>query len=85
MSIFKIKLLPVVKEKDWKVSYVQSSQKPKVCHVCKKNLPIGSSGTTFTKRTKVGAETKFRIYHTCGHRDNICTMRVALDLNVRLP
>ena len=85
MSIFKIKLRPIIKENEWKVSYVKSSQKEKVCAYCEIKLPVGSSSTTFMKRTKIGGKTKFVTHHTCGHKKSLCTHVIAEKLQIRLP
>lgn len=85
---FKIKLISKTKEKDWKVTYVNAGRKEKTCSVCNQRIKIGQSAVTFTKQTKVGANTKFETYYTCpiySHQLNNCAKEQAKKLGVTLP
>jgi hypothetical protein len=84
MSIFKIKLTPVVKESDFKISYVSSGRKEKLCNCCGKKIPIGYSATTFTKKKSTGLNKEFTTFYTCGLQDSKCTKKKAKELNVDL-
>lgn len=86
MSIFKINLTPIVKEKEWDVKYIGSGRVKKTCNICKRDIKIGESSTTFTKITVIGARREFRSYHTCPvNSKSKCTQEQANQLNVELP
>jgi hypothetical protein len=85
MSIFKIKIKPIVTERQWEVNYVSKGRKDKRCSNCGRFIPIGDQSTTFTKRISTGDKTSYDTKHTCGHSFSICTMKVAQDLNITLP
>lgn len=65
MSIFKIKVKPIIKEREYKVSHVKSGRKAKRCVICDRVIMVGKPSTTFTKITSVGENNKFETYHAC--------------------
>lgn len=65
MSIFKIKVKPIVKEREYKVSHVKAGRKVKQCAICKRSILAGKPSTTFTKITSVGEKNNFETYHAC--------------------
>ena len=85
MSIFKIKIEPKVKEREWEVNYVKSGRKAKKCSYCNKFIPVGDPSTTFTKRISIAEKNTYETKHTCGHSFCICTIRVSEQLNITLP
>lgn len=85
MSIFKINLKPVIKDRDWEISYVQSSRKKKVCESCGKEISSVQHTTTFTKRISKGVNTDFISKYTHGWKGDQCTDKLAHDLNIELP
>ena len=85
MSIFKIKVKPIIKEREYKASHVKSGRKVKKCAVCQRVIPIGKPSTTFTKITSVGEKNRFETYHACSvdsKRD--CAKMLAEKLNADL-
>lgn len=85
MSIFKINLKPVIKDRDWEIHYVQSSRKDKVCGGCGKSISKTERTTTFTKRVSKGSNTDYTSKYTHGWKGDKCTDKLALELNVELP
>lgn len=65
MSLFKIKIIPVVKSREWEVKNIGAGRKEKTCDTCGKTIRIGLSSTTFTKRTTKGSKTSYETIHTC--------------------
>lgn len=65
MELFKIKLIPKVKDRDWEVRHIRNNRKEKKCEICNNIMPVGASSTTFTKRTTTGAKTAYETHHTC--------------------
>ncbi len=85
MSIFKINIKPIVKDRNYNVTYVHTGKKEKTCATCKKTIKIGYPATTFLKRVSVGVDTKYNSQYTCGNRNTPCTQELAKQLNVELP
>ena len=88
MSIFNFKIVDrkTSEEKEWKVSYVNRSQKEKTCAHCGAKKAIGDNGTTFNKIFKYpDGHKQFVTYHTCGHKESPCTQAIALKIGVKLP
>jgi hypothetical protein len=86
MSIFKINITPIKKEKEWDVKYIRVGRVKKVCDICKTEISRGQPSTTFTKITSVGARREFRSYHTCSlGSEKTCTQEKAEQLDVELP
>ena len=85
MSVFKIKIKPVIKERNFQVTFVKSGRKSKVCHICNTPIAAGESSVTFTKITDVGAKKKYEIYHACaiskGGPSHKCSEKLAIKLN----
>lgn len=80
-SLFKIKIKPIEKDRDWEVRQIGAGRKKKVCATCSKPIAIGSPSVTFTKRKSVGAKTEYDTKHTC---DQFCAAKLAADLNIDL-
>lgn len=86
MSIFKIKLQPIVKEKEWDVKYIGAGRKEKVCAICGRHIPVGDKATTFTKITEKGAKKQFLTHNVCGGSAFAeCTLEMARRLQIELP
>jgi hypothetical protein len=85
MSIFKIKLQPIVKEREYKVSHVKSGRKNKTCEICHKLIIIGKSSTSFTKITSVGTKNSYETHHACSADEKTnCAKMLAEKLNTEL-
>lgn len=86
MSIFKINIKPIVKEKEWDVKYIRSGRTEKQCANCGRKIQIGQSSTTFTKITAKGEKRSFQTLHACGGSPvNSCTIGVFIKLKIPLP
>ena len=70
MGLFKIKLIPKIKERNWEISHIRHNRKEKTCEVCGNKLPIATPSTTFNKRTTKGLETEYETHHTCPYIPN---------------
>jgi hypothetical protein len=84
MGIFKIKLQPIRKEREYRVQYVSAGRKEKECCVCGKKIDKGRSATTFLKRISEGFRTQYNSFYTCGFKESECTQKKAKELNVEL-
>ena len=84
MSIFKIKLTPVLKEREWEVRNIGAGRKKKTCAVCGTDISIGSPATTFTKRDQSGLKKTFKTIDTCRSYLTKCAERQADILNINL-
>jgi len=84
MSIFKIKLIPVLKERVWEVRNISAGRIKKVCAMCQTEIPIGYPSTTFTKRDQSGYRKTFNTIHTCSSNIAKCAERQAKFLNINL-
>lgn len=82
MSLFKIKLQPIVKDRDWDIKTVNSSRKQKTCGICGKSIPLTVQSTTFTKRTNLGFKQTFETHYTCGTKNSPCSIHMANKLNI---
>lgn len=82
MGIFKIKLTPIEKERDWEVKYLYSSRKPKICSTCGKPISLSDPNTSFTKITSKGAKKNFETHYTHGHQFHPCTSLMADKLGL---
>ncbi len=85
MSLFKINLTPIIREREYEVQYVMSGRKEKTCSVCGKHIPVGKPAVTFLKRESKGFKTQYNPLYTCGLRQSPCAQRKAQELNVELP
>lgn len=65
MELFKIKLIPVVKDRNWEIRHIRSGRKEKTCAACNKTIKAGDPSITFVKRTSKGAKTSYDTRHTC--------------------
>lgn len=84
-DLFKINLIPKVKDRDWEVKNIGSNRKNKVCEICKTDLKIRDSSTTFTKRISKGYHTDYITHHTCNHNQNpVCAVEMSKILNIDL-
>lgn len=84
-KLFKINLIPKVKDRDWEVRNIGSNRKNKVCEICKTDLPVRHSSTTFTKRISKGAKTEYLTHHTCNYNQNsLCAIEMSKTLNIDL-
>ncbi len=84
-ELFKIKLIPKVKDRDWEVRNIGANRKEKTCEVCQKQLGIGHSSTTFTKRVSKGYKTDYITHHTCNYNQNpVCAVEMSKILNIDL-
>lgn len=79
MELFKIKLVPVVKERDWEVRAIKNNRKEKKCEICGHVMEIGHSSTTFTKRTSKGAKTEYETHHTCADNQSYSCVKAMSD------
>ena len=85
MEIFKIKLTPRVKERDWEVRHITSNRISKKCEICGGTMDIRHSSTSFTKRTTKGNKTKYETHHCCIHLPGSvdqCTTKLAEKLGI---
>lgn len=84
-SLFNIKLIPKVKDRDWEVRNIRANRKDKTCEICSAKLPPGHSSTTFTKRTTSGFKTQYDTHHTCNFNAKPqCAVAMADKLNIDL-
>lgn len=84
MGLFNFKITPRVKDRDWEVRVLYSSRKRKRCETCKKEIPLTSINTSFTKRKTTATYTDYTTYYTHGGKDNKCIIALAKKLNVKL-
>jgi hypothetical protein len=86
MSIFKIKIKPVIKEREYKVSHVRAGRKAKRCAICERVILVGKPSITFTKITSVGEKNNFETYHSCpiNGEHSHCAQKLAEKLNTDL-
>jgi len=85
MSVFKINLKPVVKDRDYEVKFVNSGRKDYKCSICGKDIKAGESSISFTKRVTVGLKTTFNTFRTChphGGFISDCTVKKAKELGI---
>lgn len=85
MSLFKIKVTPLIKDREIEVKYVQSGRIFKKCAVCGTDINKGKPSTTFIKRNSIGDKTTYDSRHTCGDKNSACTIALAHKLDVVLP
>ena len=84
-NLFKINLIPKVKDREWEVRNIGANRKDKICEVCAKMLPISTSSTTFTKRITTGSKTEYKTHHTCSHvLHPACARTMANKLDIDL-
>ena len=84
-KLFKINLIPKVKDRDWEVRNIGANRKDKTCEVCKTHLPPGTASTTFTKRVSKGYKTDYLTHHTCNYNQNsVCAIEMSKILNIDL-
>lgn len=84
-DLFKINLIPKVKDRDWEVKNIGSNRKNKVCEICKTDLKIRDSSTTFTKRVSKGYHTEYITHDTCNYNKNpLCAIEMSKILNIDL-
>jgi len=84
-KLFKINLIPKVKDRDWEVRNIGANRKVKMCKNCGAMLDVGDSSTTFTKRTSKGSKTDYQTIHTCSYNlKHVCAKAVAKELNIDL-
>lgn len=88
MSLFKIKITPIEKDRDWGIKLIGSGRIKKTCQHCKKEIKQGEPSVTFTKITSVGSKKKFETYHTCrfpasvNTDQSVCTQELCAKLNI---
>ena len=74
MSIFKIKISPIIKERDWEIKKVKAGRKEKNCTGCGRMIQIGDPGITFVKRRSTADK---QSYHTQYAHPGNCARMVA--------
>jgi hypothetical protein len=85
MSLFKINLTPLIKERDYEIKYIRSGRTTKTCSMCNQEIKVKDAATTFLKRVTKGPNTEYKSIYTCGNKNTACTINQARILNVELP
>jgi hypothetical protein len=87
MGIFKIKIIPIKKEKDYEVKIIGACRKNYKCYFCKEEIKVKDPCILFTKKILTGSNTKY-ITHRAHYVPNkftlynMCTTETAKDLGV---
>lgn len=86
MSVFKINLRPINKDRGFEIRYIRAGRIAKQCAVCQKKIGIGKPSTTFLNRKSEGLKTSYNTLYTCGgNAHDHCTQTMAKQLDLELP